>query len=54
LKILGPSQKTLRSPWCPKLVTGLVRSGTEFAGKLWGGQISCDMHVTAHINVSMT
>jgi len=23
LKKLGPSQKTLRSPWCPKLVTGL-------------------------------
>ena len=24
LKNLGPSQKTLRHPWCPKLVTGLV------------------------------
>jgi len=23
LKSLGPSQKTLRHPWCPKLVTGL-------------------------------
>ena len=23
-KILGPSQKTLRPPWCPKLVTGLI------------------------------
>jgi len=25
LKNLGPSQKTLRHPWCPKLVTGLRR-----------------------------
>jgi len=24
LKNLGPSQKTLRHPWCPKLVTGLI------------------------------
>jgi len=23
LKTLGPSQKTLRHPWCPKVVTGL-------------------------------
>jgi len=23
LKNLGPSRKTLRQPWCPKLVTGL-------------------------------
>jgi len=23
LKILGPSQQTLRPTWCPKLVTGL-------------------------------
>ena len=23
LKNLGPSQKTLRPPWCPKLVTGV-------------------------------
>jgi len=25
-KILGPSQKTLRPFWCPKLVTGLPHS----------------------------
>jgi len=24
LKNLGPSQKTLRHPWCLKLVTGLI------------------------------
>jgi len=24
LKNLSPSQKTLRHPWCPKLVTGLI------------------------------
>jgi len=24
LKIFSPSQKTLRPPWCPKLVMGLV------------------------------
>ena len=24
LKKLGPSQKTLRHPWCPRLVTGLI------------------------------
>jgi len=24
LKNSGPSQKTLRHPWCPKLVTGLI------------------------------
>jgi len=24
LKNVGPSQKTLRPTWCPKLVTGLV------------------------------
>jgi len=24
LKSLGASQKTLRRPWCPKLVTGLI------------------------------
>jgi len=24
LKNLGPCQKTLRHPWCPKLVTGLI------------------------------
>jgi len=24
LKNLGSSQKTLRHPWCPKLVTGLI------------------------------
>jgi len=24
LKNLGPSQKTIRPTWCPKLVTGLV------------------------------
>jgi len=28
-KILGPSQKTLRSPWCPKLVAGLHLHGTN-------------------------
>jgi len=27
---LGPSQKTLRSPYCPKLVTGLVASAREW------------------------
>jgi len=26
LKNLGPSQKPLRHPWCPKLVTGLTRT----------------------------
>jgi len=26
LTILGPSQKTLRLYWCPKLVTGLLDS----------------------------
>jgi len=26
LKILGPSQKTLRHPCCPKLVTGLGKT----------------------------
>jgi len=24
LKNLGPTEKTLRHPWCPKLVTGLI------------------------------
>jgi len=31
LKILGPSQKTLRHPCCPKLVTGLSGHGL----KIW-------------------
>jgi len=26
LKNLGPSQKTLRPTWCPKLVTGLGKT----------------------------
>jgi len=26
-KNVGPSQKTLRLPWCPKVVTVLVRRG---------------------------
>jgi len=30
LKNLGPSQKTLRSPYCPKLVTCLVASAREW------------------------
>jgi len=32
LKNMGPSQKTLYLPWCPKMVTGLVRWG-EGIGK---------------------
>jgi len=28
-KIFGPSQKTLRTPWCPKLVTCLKEAGVE-------------------------
>jgi len=37
LKNLDPSQKTLRLPWCSKLVTGLVGRG---AG-IWTFQQKC-------------
>jgi len=30
---MGRSQKTLLSPWCPKLVTGLLRGGTAHERK---------------------
>jgi len=30
MKNLGPSQKTLRHPWCPKLVTGLIGHSLKF------------------------
>jgi len=29
LKNVGPSQKTLRHPWCPKLVTGLIIAAAQ-------------------------
>jgi len=31
LKNLGPSQKTLRPTWCPKLVTGLGKTSDGLA-----------------------
>jgi len=33
VKYLGPSQKTLRPPWCPKLVMGLLRGNTTHERK---------------------
>jgi len=33
LKNLGPSQKNLRPPYCPKLVTGLVTFKVRIQGK---------------------
>jgi len=34
LKNLGPSQKTLRHPWCPKLVTGLIGHSLKLCAPL--------------------
>jgi len=31
LKNLGPSQKTLRHPWCPKLLAGLLMANGSTA-----------------------
>jgi len=38
LKNLGPSQKTLRHPWCPKLVTGLLITQKEVTTEMLNSQ----------------
>jgi len=48
-KKLGPSQKTLRPSWCPKLVTGLVRRRISLTHTFLGRDILAGLEVASGI-----
>jgi len=43
LKSLGPSQKTLRHPWCLKLVTGLLQPSISLVAEYYHFRIIHDL-----------